>query len=399
MREKSSAGRHGFILHDACWRLLEKACEPGTVPLGRLLSMCESLPFPLRTGGVCWGHDYGQLLALDTESCYPWHEQFHPPAESSLALSWALENPFEIPELREISSNLALPPTANDAVTPGRDCFDKLPWEIREMIAALLPTIDALSLRLACKSFLHIYGSAKFWFSRFQMDSERGFLFEFRGCKNIVKLRSLYRATIPSRRSSALRNRQRIWCLGRQLIRIARHSHEDHTADGKLSAMAPQDWVRLSGDDHNEELTPSWEPFERGCRSVDTVTLAVPARLSQIGITTISLGALDYITGIRLLADEESNARAGYQSHSDEILCPLHGLRGFRLAVGPGGVRALQAIDRDGCSLPWIGRVEGLPVSERLIGLEPLKSLRVTTDVRKTYSPRIFIAHSVWLGL
>ena len=129
------------------------------------------------------------------------------------------------------------------------------------------------------------------------------------------------------------------------------------------------------------------------------VTLAVPARLSQIGITTISLGALDYITGIRLLADEESNARAGYQSHSDEILCPLHGLRGFRLAVGPGGVRALQAIDRDGCSLPWIGRMKGLPVSERLIGLEPLKSLRVTTDVRKTYFPRIFIAHSVLLGL
>ena len=383
MQQRPFAGRHGFILHDACWHILEKTCEPDVIPLGRLLLMCESLPFPLRTGGVSWGHTYGQLFALDTKSHYPWHEQFHPPTENTLALSCARENPFEISELRGTLSNPALPPTARNIVTPGRSCFDKLPWEIREMVAALLPTNDALNLRFACKSFLYIYYSAKFWSSRFQIDSERGFVFEFRGCRDVATLRSLYRATALSHRSLALRNRQRIWYLGRQLLRIARQSREDHADNQKTSIMASKEWIRLNGDERNEGLTTSWEPFERGCRSIDTVTIATPTRLNKIGITVISLGALSYITGIRLLADEGPNMCVGYQSDGDEILHPLRGLRGFRLAVGPGGVRALQAIDRDGRASPWIGRATGIPVSERLIGPEPCEALRVTIDVGK----------------
>lgn len=180
------------------------------------------------------------------------------------------------------------------------------------------------------------------------MDSERGFLFEFRGCRDVTTLRNLYRATVPSRRSSALRNRQRIWDLGRQLIRIARQSREDHVDDKRVSAMVSKTWIHLAGDEQNEESNKSWEPFERGCRSIKTVTLAVPTRLNQIGITMISLGALDYITGIRLLAVEGPKLCVGYQSDGDETLDPLQGLRGFRLAVGPGGVRTLQAIDHDG---------------------------------------------------
>src|SRR5690349_23528875 len=37
-------GRHGYVLHDACWNLLEKACEPCNVPLERLYEVCSSVP-------------------------------------------------------------------------------------------------------------------------------------------------------------------------------------------------------------------------------------------------------------------------------------------------------------------------------------------------------------------
>ena len=65
MQQCPENGRHGFVLHDACFRLLQKALEPDNIPLERLLWVCRSLPFPLRGIGVCWGHDYGGLTLLD----------------------------------------------------------------------------------------------------------------------------------------------------------------------------------------------------------------------------------------------------------------------------------------------------------------------------------------------
>ena len=384
MRQRPCAGLHGFVLHDACWRLLREACKPGTIPLGRLLAMCESLPFPLGALGVCWGHDYGRLLQLDTQKHYPWQEQFDCLFEDLPASAYVGENPFDIPGLAGIMSESTPPLTDGKTLTSARDCFSQLPWEIRTMIACLLPTNDALNLRLACKSFLHLYYSCLFWSSRFKADNERGFLFEFRGCKDVMRLLRLYENTVSSRCLPALTNRQRIWRLGRQLVNIARQSRGDESGNPKLQIAASLEWIRLAGDEQVEKLTEGWKPFERGCRPIHTITVAVPKQLKKIGITLISLGALDYITGIRFLAEKEPDVYVGYRSDGDEILYPLQGLRGFRLAVGPGGIRALQIIDHDGCSFPWIGRAAGTPVSERLTGFGFLAALRVTIDVRVT---------------
>ncbi|KAF2471330.1 uncharacterized protein BDR25DRAFT_393460, partial [Lindgomyces ingoldianus] len=62
MRQHPLNGRHSFVLHDACWHLLQRAFQPSEIPLKRLLEVCESLPFPLQGNGVCWGHDYRSLL-------------------------------------------------------------------------------------------------------------------------------------------------------------------------------------------------------------------------------------------------------------------------------------------------------------------------------------------------
>lgn len=75
MRDSPVAGIHGFVLNDACWKVLQKANGgPAGVSLDRLLCVCESLPFPLGLNGVSWGYDYGRLLKHETGDQYPWLE-------------------------------------------------------------------------------------------------------------------------------------------------------------------------------------------------------------------------------------------------------------------------------------------------------------------------------------
>jgi hypothetical protein len=96
MRQHPLNGRHGFVLHDTCWHLLQRAFQPSETPLERLLEICESLPFPLRGNGVCWGHDYRGLLTLDDQDHYPWEDRLYYSPKIHL---YAKENLYNVPEI------------------------------------------------------------------------------------------------------------------------------------------------------------------------------------------------------------------------------------------------------------------------------------------------------------
>lgn len=49
----------GFPFHEVCWRILEKACLPDSVPIQLLFDVCRS--FPILFGTLIWGHGYGGL--------------------------------------------------------------------------------------------------------------------------------------------------------------------------------------------------------------------------------------------------------------------------------------------------------------------------------------------------
>jgi hypothetical protein len=68
-----------------------------------------------------------------------------------------------------------------------RDCFVRIPLEIREEIAAVMPTSNALNLGLASRSFTDIMSIQFFWASRFAPGSERDFLFETQKSKRATK--------------------------------------------------------------------------------------------------------------------------------------------------------------------------------------------------------------------
>ena len=386
MRQLPSAGRHGFVLHEACWCLLREASKPVKISFRQLLNICESLPFPLRFNGVCWGHDYGKLLEIDTEKYYPWEEQFLQLRERTTCSSDATENPYEIPWPPTALSHSVGPPVDKTPKTATQDCFCRLPWEIREIIAILLPTNDALKLRLASRSFLPLYFSAIFWASRFYANGERGFLFEMRDKREAAELLSWYRCTRPAFCTPALRNRRRVWNLAKQLTDIISQRDADNGACTKNQTRAVGNWLKVTGDEQFGELNDERRLFYKGCRSIGTVVIHVSKRLVEIGITVAKFGAQTYITGIRFTPEGNPEIRAGHTSKLGEVIHVLAGLHGFRVAVGQGGIRALQVVGRERCS-SWIGCATGVPVSERLISSESIEAIKVMFDVSMFRKP------------
>jgi hypothetical protein len=92
-----------------------------------------------------------------------------------------------------------------------RDCFSRLPWELREAIAMVLPACDVLKLRQASRSFVDIAASQTFWASRFVRGGECDFIFEMREGKQGTDWKQLYLNSCTSRAPLGLQKRMRIW--------------------------------------------------------------------------------------------------------------------------------------------------------------------------------------------
>ncbi|KAK3178681.1 hypothetical protein OEA41_000818 [Lepraria neglecta] len=291
MRQSPVNGRHGFVLHDACWCLLKVALDTESVPLERLFNICESLPFPLWWEGVCWDHDYGGLALIDEQGHYPWEDRLTEPTVYTKVHEYAQANPYDVPG---ISRLLVMPSDCPPGAMPtrqGKDCFMRFPWEILEAIAALLPTTDALTLRLTSKSFSRILTSQSFWASRFVPGRERDFVFEMR----------------------------------------------------KVHAF-------------------------------------IPKALSRMAFSVVRAGEADYVVGLRLISVGEDDKQLGYRAEGKELFFEVTALRGFAVAVGPRGIRALQVIRDDGTRSPWFGRPRSSPVTERLACTKCITALEVGFD-------------------
>ncbi|MCJ1349887.1 hypothetical protein MMC31_008130, partial [Peltigera leucophlebia] len=384
MRQPSFDGRHGVVLHDACWCLLKAALDPQSVPLERLFNVCESLPFPLYWDGVCWEHDYGGLALLDEQGHYPWEDRLSEVTYSEVHLN-AEANPYDVPDIVQlIVMPLGCPPNP----TPSRyhaDCFTLLPWEILEAIAVNLPTYDALNLRLASRSFARILTSQTFWASRFAPGGERDFVFEMRKGKKGKDWRHLYRHTSYSRLSLGLLNRMRIWHLIRFIEKHLRLSLDDKLG-GLSQEMNSTDlqWHRVRGDVRQELGAGLCTGFNEGCRVFGKSRAFIPNGLSRIAFSIIQSGKADYVVGMRLVSVGEEDRQLGYKGN--EVFFEVTALRGFAVAVGPRGIRAIQVICDDGTRSPWFGCPKSSPLTERLVRTKCIVALEVEFDGYKLVS-------------
>ena len=98
MAEPASCGWHGYILHNACWKLLLNASEPVGFSIAKLVRMCESHNVAEPYCCVYWGHTYEELVGLSGRTCVSWPNCFvHFPS----ILTYPYNDPFKIPDLRE----------------------------------------------------------------------------------------------------------------------------------------------------------------------------------------------------------------------------------------------------------------------------------------------------------
>ncbi|KAH0544334.1 hypothetical protein FGG08_001475 [Glutinoglossum americanum] len=387
MRQLPENGRHGFVLHDACWRLLQNALEPNNIPFERLIGVCRSLPFPLRGIGVCWGHDYGGLTFFDDQDHYPWEDRLVERCGSSETLQYAKEDPYDIPEIPGLLMMRSQKPPHLVSNTQGRDCFSVLPWEILEAIAISLPTGDALNLRRASKAFLPILTSQTFWASRFEAQHDRDFIFEKRNNRESRDWITLYRITNRAHSPPGLKNRRRVWGLIRALINSLRLRLDDALESSRINLSADGlRWSEIAGDVKPEAASGHCEAFNEGCRLFRKQCAPMPSDLSRIAFSIAVAGNVEYVAGMRFMTDNDVDIRLGYMAEGNELFLEVTVVRGFVLAMGLRGIGALRVISGDGCVSKWFGCPKDLPVTERLAGFESISALEVGVDGYKMVS-------------
>ncbi|KAI4275266.1 MAG: hypothetical protein L6R35_006283 [Caloplaca aegaea] len=386
MRQRPKNNRHGFVLHNACWRLLQKALEPEDVPLERLLKLCKSLPFPLRGISVCWNHDYGGLTAFDDQHHYPWEDQLIEQSSGSEIHQYARENPYNIPEISEpLKMHWENPPHLF-AKTQTGDRFSTLPGEILDAIAINLPTGDALVLRRASRAFLFVLTSQIFWASRFQPGHEREHVFETRN-KEQRDWISLYRRTSYALSPPGLKNRKRIWGLIRRLIVLLPLRRQYWELLPILSSVEGLKWIEVEGDVKRTRGSSHCEYFNEGCRLFHMQFAPLPSDLSKIAFSIVAAGDVTYVTGIRLIHSDNAETRLGYLAEGNESFVEVTVVKGFVLAMGPRGIRAIQAIGVNEYTSKWFGCPTESPVTERLAGCESISALQIGFDVSPLLVP------------
>lgn len=285
-------------------------------------------------------------------------------------------DPYNVPEVQKLlMEDPLLPPATplHHSVFAG-DVFARLPEEIRTAIANYLVTSDALSLRIASRSFWHIFYSQQFWKSRFTLlHSDRSWLFEALDGDVIRDWRYVYRRTSDLSFSPALQNRKRIWPLALGILNILcqddlQHFEEHNTAISQYKN--PHDTENLKRIEVagliNSQPFPS--RLGQGCRIMhrQRLTLSEPEKLSHIAFSVVFVGNTTYISGLRFVSSKTSQ-QIGYRSPREHSLMLDSRLKGWRIAIGARGVQGIQCVlDDNEADSPWFGSVEDACITDRL---------------------------------
>ena len=317
------------------------------------------------------------------------------------------ENPCEVPEITElVTSALRFPQSSthlpdypkisSDLIRLAsldhrelsqsasrierKDELSTLPLEILETIASYLPTQYALSLRFASKAFNQLTSSQTFWASRFEPEHERGFLFETQDSKHTGNWLALYNLTEDTNLSPGLKNRKRVWNLSRIVGNLLRlHlTTEDATSSLPSSSLGNSELTVVNAIVGNG---PRWL-FRSGARLVQTHLRSIPQALSKIIFSTVDIGDMVYVSGMRFVSKEGVDHSFGYMAPETSVVLDVEGVKGFILAMGTMGLHALQVISNDDSVSKWIGSPRDSPITRRLADIGSVERLGIGIDVR-----------------
>ncbi|KAE8147809.1 hypothetical protein BDV25DRAFT_159511 [Aspergillus avenaceus] len=383
MRQDPLNGRHGFVLHDSCWTIMQKAFEPDSVPLERLVEVCRSLPLLQSLDAVCWGHDYGGLWAHFFEDVCTWEDIMGRVAVHGARdwLEYALADPCKIPEISELLQETAQPPK-RELTIKRKDCFGVLPWEVLELIAIYLSTRDAVRLQRASKSFLPLSTSQYFWASRFKPGGEYDFMFEMWNVKESRDWRMLCQK-VKCTISPGIMNRKRIWTLIQKAAEIF-HLKLSRDLDGNQGLPPHKLLCREVSGNIRQRRSETFD--DEGCCVLQKQSTHIPSDLYGVAFSVIPGERADYLTGIRLLSRSNGDICLGYLSERREEFYAIDRIRGLIVAVGSRGIRGIQVVGSNGCASKWFGSPKGAPITKRLWGSKCLAALEIGLDGYKVVS-------------
>ena len=263
-----------------------------------------------------------------------------------------------------------------------------LPWEIKEVIAINLPTGDALNLLWSSKAFLPLLTSQTFWASRFEAGRNRDFIFEKRNNKESRDWIMLYRITNHAHSPPGLKNRRRVWVLIQALIKSLRLCLDDASDSSRINLGADGlRWSEVAADVRQETVSGHCMGFNEGCLLFQKQCASIPSNLSKIAFSITAAGAVKYVVGMRFISSKGLDTRLGYMAEGNELFLEVTAVRGFVLAMGSRGIRALQVISGDGLASRWFGCPKDSPVTERLAGFASISALEVGVDVSPLVVP------------
>lgn len=398
---------HGYVFHDACLNILEEATISRRVDPYRLYWICRSLPFPSRSIGVSWGHDYGGLSEIDFENQhhYPWEDPFVQQYRESDVLQYADWSPYWIEELDDcLSANRdpeSQPEHLEWAGTDCRNCFSALPWEIREAIARYLPIKDVLSLAKTSKAFLPILSDQTYWASVFDYDAECDFLFEAPHIREFPEVDwiAIYKRTMYLKDIPGLENRKRIWTIAKEIAKLLElhppFQNPDYDGQDYEFVDEIDDWSEI------EELVPGlrkWkveadmktmglrnEWFNKGCRLLYEQVAPIPEDLVSIAFSIAVDGNTEYLAGMRFISEDSSSSQIGYRNMYKELYHNVTTVKGFVIAMGSRGLHGLRVLGDDGSISKWFGSPKDSPVTERLEDIDSAPALIIGFDVMSTH--------------
>ncbi|KAK0716503.1 hypothetical protein B0T21DRAFT_375044 [Apiosordaria backusii] len=374
--------RHGYPIHNVCWKLLEQAMYPDPVPVDKLFWIFDSLT-DLGSKKLDWGYKENPL--------FPWERGIN--SGERCATPPCPWDPFSVNVEQIIRDrfgtyDIPVPPASMTSGTPlGNDPFLSLPEELCTIIATYLPTHDALSARLASRSFWHLFDRQQFWASRFMgRNSELSWLFEVRRGSNKAARdwRWLYhRISVKIHDLNnpvwgGLYNRQQIWAHILPIVDILELRPSPLVPPPGDSKQPELTW-RVGGSAEQDDDTVS--PLAHGCRPVYNQYLPISRNKARVSVSTVLVGSFIYIAGLSV-EDDSQTVKVGYtgpKENEQSVEVDMAGLRGINIAVGLGGIHALQFVDSSGPAR-WLGSPDDAAKTTRLSGISGATGLEVSFD-------------------
>ncbi|KAF2664970.1 hypothetical protein BT63DRAFT_459587 [Microthyrium microscopicum] len=319
-----SLGHHGankamgYSIHDACWNILERACDPEPIHLQSLMLILRS--FPNDQGIVNWGHTYGNLFkpmnsehrAIPGQTAVFTHRydksQLTDPGDCGLQeefIAWAQDQTNDHLLLR----TLGVPSQTRD------DCLEKLPFEIRAMILPYISSSDMLNMIFSSAAFRSSELLEIFFKSRFAFYGEHEYVLEaqtlrtLRSGRQHVSWHSVYsnfRKYLPTHAMTMqrLRSRKRIWHLVLPLAHLV-VTHQGLEPEGQVfpaGDLQHQSKQRLASTD----LVYAHGSWLSAVAFYRKITIN-PTQITRIDISRLAFHGAIYTSGLKIFQDGKTD--------------------------------------------------------------------------------------------